>query len=62
MRHGQSTANKQGLIVSAPDNALNDYGLTLNGANQVLEAALNTRLNTNTIIVSSDYKLSLIHI
>ena len=56
MRHGQSTANKQGLIVSAPDNALNDYGLTLRGANQVLDAAINTRLNTNTIIVSSDYK------
>lgn len=56
MRHGESIANKEGLIVSSPNNAINRYGLTTNGANQVLEAALNTRLDDNAIIVSSDYK------
>ena len=59
MRHGESIANKQGLIVSHPNNAVNDFGLTTNGANQVLEAALNTRLTNNTIIVSSDFKRAL---
>jgi len=59
MRHGESIANKQGLIVSHPNNAVDGFGLTTNGANQVLEAALNTRLNNNTIIISSDFKRAL---
>ena len=56
MRHGQSIANKEGLIVSKPHNAMNGYGLTTKGAEQVLNAALNTRLGRNIVIVSSDYK------
>jgi len=56
MRHGESIANKQGLIVSSANNAINDYGLTTKGAEQVLKAAFNTRLNKQVIIVSSDYK------
>jgi len=56
MRHGESLANRNGLIVSAPENALQDYGLTNVGAEQVMRAALNTRLDRTTLIVSSDYK------
>ncbi len=56
MRHGESLANRQGIIVSAPNNALHGYGLTANGAEQTVQAALNTRLDRETIIVSSDYK------
>ena len=56
MRHGESLANKQGLIVSHPGNAIDNFGLTTNGANQVSQAALNTRLSNDTIIISSDYK------
>ena len=56
MRHGESIANKEGLIVSKSNNALNHYGLTTKGADQVLNAALNTRLGKKIIIVSSDYK------
>ena len=55
MRHGESHANKNGIIVSSPDNALGAYGLTTNGVDQVMKAALNTRLDQHTLIVSSDY-------
>jgi len=56
MRHGESLANRRGLIVSKSENALDHYGLTTKGAQQVLQAAVNTRLSRNTIIVTSDYK------
>jgi broad specificity phosphatase PhoE len=59
MRHGESVANRQGLIVSAPENALNGFGLTNQGSQQVMKAALNTRLDCETIIVSSDYRRAL---
>ena len=55
MRHGESVANKRGIITSNEDNALNNFGLTNRGAEQVMNAALNTRLDQETIIVSSDY-------
>ncbi|GHA17072.1 fructose 1,6-bisphosphatase [Arenicella chitinivorans] len=56
MRHGESLANRKGLIVSAPENALNDYGLTSKGADQVISAALKSRIHSDTLIVSSDYR------
>jgi len=56
MRHGESIANKEGLIVSSSKNAINGYGLTTKGADQVLNAALSTRLGNELIIISSDYK------
>ncbi len=56
LRHGESLANRRGLIVSHPSNALQDYGLTAKGAEQVMQAALTTRLNSDTVIVSSDFK------
>jgi probable phosphoglycerate mutase len=59
MRHGESVANVKGLIVSAPNNALRSFGLTNHGSQQVTQAALNTRLDRDTIIVSSDYQRAL---
>lgn len=59
MRHGESLANRRGIIVSAPENALDDYGLTTRGSEQVMQAALNTRLDRDTLVVSSDYKRAL---
>jgi len=56
MRHGESLANRRGIIASSPENALHDYGLTALGSEQVMQAALNTRLDRNTVIVTSDYK------
>jgi broad specificity phosphatase PhoE len=59
MRHGESVANVKGLIVSSPENALGGFGLTNHGSQQVMQAALNTRLDRETIIVSSDYRRAL---
>ncbi len=59
MRHGESLANRRGLIISSPENALNNYGLTARGAEQAMQAALSTRLGRDTIIVSSDYQRAL---
>ena len=56
LRHGQSTANRQNIIVSKPENAINDYGLTGLGVNQVIATAQDSRLNQDAIIISSDYK------
>lgn len=56
MRHGESLANRRGLIAGQSANALDDYGLTSRGAEQVMKAASNTRLSRDTIIVSSDFK------
>jgi len=55
IRHGESFANRKGLIVSDPANALRDFGLTAKGAEQVMQAALKTRLDENTLIISSDF-------
>jgi len=59
MRHGESIANLKGLIVSSPEQALAGFGLTGRGSHQVTHAALNTRLDRETIIVSSDYRRAL---
>ena len=55
MRHGESLANKRSIIASHEGNALNNFGLTNRGADQVMNTALQTRLNQDAIIVSSDY-------
>jgi len=56
MRHGESLANKRGLIVSEVSNAIDDFGLTINGTQQVLNAALQARLTLDTLVISSDFK------
>ena len=55
MRHGQSLANTVGLIVSHPDNGVNNYGLSDEGRQQV-ETSINASALPATIrIFSSDF-------
>lgn len=56
LRHGQSTANERGVIASHPQNAINDYGLTQLGVDQVLKSIERCRHADDLIIVSSDFK------
>lgn len=55
MRHGESHANRQGIIVSSPEVGTNDFGLTGLGTEKVIETASQTRLNFSTIIYCSDF-------
>lgn len=59
LRHGESTANVEGLIVSLPGpRALDEVGLTERGREQARAAAreaLELGLGADTIIVSSDF-------
>ncbi|ASK65461.1 histidine phosphatase family protein [Brachybacterium avium] len=63
LRHGESTANVQGLIVSAPGpRALTEVGLTARGREQARAAAaegLAQGLGPQTVIVSSDFARAL---
>jgi broad specificity phosphatase PhoE len=58
-RHGKSKANEEGIIVSHPENGIGGYGLAVEGKNQVqmaVEKAKNDKiLDSNTIIISSDF-------
>ena len=56
LRHGESEANRQGIIVSSPEIGIEHYGLTGIGVEQVTQTAINARLHSDTIIVSSDFK------
>ncbi|MFT5226660.1 MAG: broad specificity phosphatase PhoE [Polaribacter sp.] len=56
MRHGQSLANVQGLIVSQPENGLNSYGLSETGRQQVKAAIGHGSLDPSTRIICSDFK------
>lgn len=59
LRHGESTANVEGLIVSAPGpRALIEVGLTPRGREQARDAARAAReqgLGADTLVVSSDF-------
>ncbi len=56
MRHGQSKANLQEIIVSHPENGTRDeYALTNLGKEQAQASAKQSSLGTNTIIFSSDF-------
>lgn len=57
LRHGHSTANRSGIIVSHPANGLDDYGLSQKGVRQV-EKSLDGRsdLGAETVILSSDFR------
>lgn len=57
MRHGQSIANQKGLIVSAPENGVSDYGLSDEGRVQV-ERSIRVIPESVRItqIISSDFK------
>ncbi len=58
MRHGESLANQQGLIVSSPDNGVDGYGLSQHGREQVGQSVLQARQQgfAPTRIISSDFK------
>ncbi len=57
MRHGQSLANLEQVIVSDPRNGIDDYGLTEQGVMQVRESMQSEpRLNSHLLIVSSDFR------
>ena len=55
MRHGQSLANTQGIIVSDPENGLAGFGLTQVGKQQAAKSLQNFPLDSQTIIYSSDF-------
>ena len=57
IRHGNSLANQQGIIVSDPENGVPGYGLSETGQSQVLESlAMDKQLDSATLIVSSDFR------
>lgn len=56
MRHGESIANIEKIILSYPENGINDYGLTEKGKVQVKRSIQNCNLNNDTIVYSSDFK------
>lgn len=59
LRHGRSLANEEELIVSHPDNGLEQYGLSEEGRRQVADAVADAErsgvLDRATLIVSSDF-------
>jgi broad specificity phosphatase PhoE len=56
MRHGQSLANKAGIIISNPVNGCNAYGLTETGREQIRESLNNCDcLCSETLIYCSDF-------
>lgn len=60
MRHGESEANQQGLIVSDPTVGIPRYGLSERGRTQARASiAGETRLDSDTLIHSSDFKRAL---
>jgi len=57
MRHGQSLANLKQIIVSHPQNGIDNYGLSEQGMMQVQHSVQSDcRLDSNLLIVSSDFK------
>jgi broad specificity phosphatase PhoE len=57
MRHGESLANVQGIVLSDPASAISGFGLSENGKNQVKESVLKQKsIGKGTIICSSDFK------
>ncbi|MDN6400286.1 MAG: histidine phosphatase family protein, partial [Brachybacterium sp.] len=59
LRHGESTANVEGLIVSVPGpRALAEVGLTPRGREQARQAgrgAIDQGLGADTLVISSDF-------
>ena len=58
MRHGQSLANCEGLIVSTPENGVPGYGLSDEGKLQVDKSTTGKsgEINSSIQIISSDFK------
>ena len=56
MRHGQSMANVEGIIVSTPENGIPNYGLSDTGKEQVRKSISSQMLDEKVKIISSDFK------
>ena len=57
MRHGQSLANLQQVIVSHPQNGVDAYGLSEQGMMQVRDSVQSCpRIDSSLVIVSSDFR------
>jgi len=57
MRHGQSLANLQQVIVSHPQNGVDAYGLSEQGMRQVRESVQSSpEFDSSLLIVSSDFR------
>jgi len=57
MRHGQSLANLQQVIVSHPQNGVDAYGLSEHGMTQAQESVQScSRIDSSLLIVSSDFR------
>lgn len=57
LRHGESVANQQGIILSNPRDGVTHYGLTLRGRQQVEESlASATCLDARARIYTSDFR------
>lgn len=57
LRHGESEANVQGVIVSSPQNGLDSFGLTAKGKEQALKTIREQRhlFSEKTIVIASDF-------
>ncbi len=55
LRHGQSEANREGIIVSDPAVGTVRYGLTEQGRESVRRSVMAAGLPEDTVIVSSDF-------
>lgn len=58
IRHGESEANKRGIVASLPEVSINSYGLTGKGKKQIrdiIQITKDTLLGENVIIISSDF-------
>lgn len=56
LRHGESKANQQGLIVSSPDNGITNYGLSETGKKQINDSVTaSSKVKKVTQIISSDF-------
>ena len=56
MRHGQSMANVEGIIISTPENGVPNYGLSDVGKEQVHNSISHQTLDSKVRIISSDFK------
>ena len=57
MRHGHSEANRQGIIVSHPQNGCDNYGLTGMGRKQVEQSLdQNNQLDSDVVLICSDFR------
>ena len=57
IRHGESKANKEGIIISSPENGTKSYGLTDLGKEQVKKSITENKhlFDNESLIISSDF-------